>query len=80
MSMKRNPEGVVREIKRKARRRFSAEEEIRIVPRCTEEKPVIPNGVAAESVRPAPGRQNPGVAKRRACLIGNPHLILCLED
>jgi transposase len=31
MSKKRNPEGVVREIKRKTRRRFSAEEKIRIV-------------------------------------------------
>ena len=31
MNKKRNPEGVVREIKRKTRRRFSAEEKIRIV-------------------------------------------------
>jgi hypothetical protein len=29
MSKKRDPEGVVREIKRKTRRRFSAEEKIR---------------------------------------------------
>jgi transposase len=31
MSKKKDPEGVVREIKRKTRRRFSAEEKIRIV-------------------------------------------------
>ena len=31
MNKKRNPEGVVREIKRKTRRRFSAEEKVRIV-------------------------------------------------
>jgi len=31
MSKKRHPERVVREIKRKTRRRFSAEEKIRIV-------------------------------------------------